>query len=181
MSLLDRFFRHRRLNQLLDAYTGQVRLQLKRLAPQLRVADSDDLVQEVRIRLWQVLKSERNLEQPASYIRKVVLTTTIDALRRAKVRGDGETHLSWDELLLQSVPGQEADLGEQAGRWQQVQALESRLKDLEPDEARAMRLHLLGFTTEEIGKALDWTEAKARNFVYRTVKLLQIELDDDHA
>lgn len=178
MSLLDRLFRDRRLNQLLDTYTGQVRMQLRRLAPQLKAADSDDLVQEVRIRLWQVLKSERNLEQPASYIRKVVLTTTIDALRRAKVRGDGETHLSWDALLLQSVPGQDVELGEQASRWQQVQALETRLKTLDPEAARAMRLHLLGCTTEEIGKTLDWTEAKARNLVYRTLKQLQTELDD---
>lgn len=170
MSLLKRLFGDRRLESLLDQYAGAIRAQLRRLAPQLRAADAEDLAQEVRIRLWQALKSERNLDQPASYIRKVVLTATIDALRRAEVRGERVTHLSWDAALLQSVPGTEIGLEELAVQRQQVEALELGLRSMEPDTARALRLYLAGYTTEEIGKLLDWTEAKARNIVYRALK-----------
>ena len=32
---------------------------------------------------------------------------------------------------------------------------------------RAVRLHLEGMTTTEIGSLMEWTEPKARNLVYR--------------
>lgn len=173
MSLLDRLFGDRKLAALLETYMQAVQQQLRRLAPQLRAADLDDLTQEVRIRLWQTLKAERKVEQPASYVKKVVLSATIDALRRAKVRGEQEMHQSWDDVLIDSVPAGALDPGEQAAQRQAVEVLEQQLREGDADAARALRLHAMGYTTEEIGTTLGWTEAKARNIVYRALKTLK--------
>lgn len=172
MSWLERWFGNRTLEAQIATYTETVRAQLRRLAPQLRAADVDDLVQEVRIRLWQVLKAERKIDQPASYLKKVVLTATIDALRRDQSRGGQQVHLSWDDVLLDSVPTDDPDVTERAAARQAVEALESRLDHFDADAARALRLYALGYTTLEIGQTLGWTEAKARNLVYRTLKTL---------
>lgn len=174
------FLAERRLKALLVQYEGAIRAQLLRLAPRLRAADIDDLTQEVRIRLWQVLKLEKNLQQPASYLKRVVLTATIDALRRAEVRGEKYEHVEWSVL----GEGREA-LGEQGPsavfeQLSEVQSLELKLQKLNPHVARALRLHVQGYNSEEIAELLDWTEAKARNVVYRAIQQLKDATEDGH-
>jgi RNA polymerase sigma factor (sigma-70 family) len=44
---------------------------------------------------------------------------------------------------------------------------------LKAERRRALALHLQGFTTEEIGRLLGWTEPRARNLVYRGLKQLR--------
>ena len=44
------------------------------------------------------------------------------------------------------------------------------------DRRRLLRLHLEGFTTQEIAELNGWTEPKARNLLYRTLGDLREKL-----
>jgi RNA polymerase sigma factor (sigma-70 family) len=167
-----------RLRKLLASYEAAIKAQLLRLAPKLRAADVDDLMQEVRIRLWQTIKSEKNLERPASYLRQVVLTATIDALRRGQSRGDNLEHLQFEDALAErNDPGIEPI--ELILNAQRQEVVDVALAKLGEENGRALRLYLQGYNVSEIAMLLEWSEGKARNLVYRAVEQLKKVMQHD--
>lgn len=138
-----------------------------------------DIEQEATIKLWRLLRGEKEIDNPASYFYRVAATTTIDAVRRVKrrredqlrVEGDGDdatpTHLKPD---FESSP-------EAIFRRREIaEKVRTALGKLLENRRRAVGLHLQGMTTEEIGRLCNWTEAKARNLVYRGLADLRQEL-----
>jgi RNA polymerase sigma-70 factor (ECF subfamily) len=168
----------RELRWLIARYGAFVRVQLRRLRPRAGEAELDDLEQEVRLRLWEALRREKVLQQPASYLQRVVLAVTVDAVRRGKARGSEFEHV---ELGALDEAAATAPLPIDAAARRQL--LEQALKLLGPDDPRAqcVGLYAQGFTTEEIGRLLDWTEAKARNVLYRALESLRQAFDDSEA
>ncbi|MGH9309605.1 MAG: RNA polymerase sigma factor, partial [Vicinamibacterales bacterium] len=125
--------------------------------------------QDACIRLWRALASGREIPSLASYVYRIAATATIDAIRRVKARREevlGPENGDQPNLLSRltasgASPERAAALAELAGR------IERARRDLAPDRRRAVGLHLQGLTTSEIGRLLGWSEAKARNLVYR--------------
>ena len=169
----------RRLREWLAEYGQSLRSALRRAGSQLPLSDLDDLEQEVHIRLWRALKSEREIRQPASWIKQTVMSVTIDALRRASSRGD---HLPKGELeeIDQYLPASGEQPPDSVGipaQWlesrQALERIEAHLSGVAADTGRVIRLYMAGFSTAEIGRLLDWTEAKARNLLYRSLAELK--------
>ena len=169
----------RRLQDWLKQYGQQLRQNLRRSQPNLPMADLDDLEQEVHIRLWRALGAEREIRQPASWIKQTVMSVTIDALRRANSRGD---QLPREALtVLDEFPGGLSEGAEEdPARWsasrQEVERIEQALGVYADETRRVVRLYLAGFSTLESARLLDWTEAKVRNLLYRTLAELRQSL-----
>lgn len=161
------------LGPLIRQYSGLIRAKLHEMDRSLSAADLDDLEQEVRIRLWQTLKRERVLDQPASLIRRLVLSVAVDASRRVQARGGKHAHVGLE--AQEELPGT-ADLVDMADFQARVEQVEAVLRGFDPDRARVIRLYLAGFTTEEIGRLMAYTEAKARNMLYRGLDALKVHL-----
>lgn len=161
------------LDQLIRQYSGLIRAKLHGTDRSLTPADLDDLEQEVRIRLWQTLKRERVLEQPASLIRRLVLSVAVDASRRVQARGGKHAHVG---LEAQEELTGSTDLVELADFQARIEQVEVVLRGFEADRARVIRLYLAGFTTDEIGRLMAYTEAKARNMLYRGLDALRVQL-----
>ncbi len=143
--------------------------------PRRNEADLQELEQEIRLKLWQTLSRERTWDKPASFIRSVVTSVAIDAARRRQVRGGDSEHVGL-EYLEPTVAGDGGQQGDELeGRAELLSALEL-LNRTDVDKAQAVGLHLQGFTTEEIGSLLGWTEAKARNTVYRSLDALREQI-----
>jgi RNA polymerase sigma-70 factor (ECF subfamily) len=171
----------RRLQDWLRQYGQQLRQTLRRSQPNLPMADLDDLEQEVHIRLWRALGAEREIRQPASWIKQTVMSVTIDALRRANSRGD---QLPREALTVldESSAGRSSDASEEdPARWsasrQEVERIEQALVAYADETRRVVRLYLAGFSTLETARLLDWTEAKVRNLLYRTLADLRQSLN----
>jgi len=158
-----------------DAGADRVERYLVEIAPLLRrvVAkvcpsslgiDADEIEQEVRIRLWRVLSDERNITIGASYVYRTAATAAIDAVRRVRARREESLEA---ERIDSGPTNPSTGLGGVARRAELKQVLQRGIERLAADRRRAVRLHLQGLTTEEIARALDWTEPKARNIVYR--------------
>ncbi len=140
----------------------------------LSEADIDELIQDVRIRLWRAHSTEKirseNIEQtPASYIYRTATTAALDLIRRRR-SGRAAAHDSVDEagdaildfgLLAGSGPEQEFETSELVMQIQQA-------IDTIPESRRpVVRMYLTGYPREEIAQLMGWTEAKTRNLLYR--------------
>ena len=133
--------------------------------------DVDELVQEVRIRLWRVLSSEKTVEHLASYLRKTVASVVIDALRRHTARRE-------DSLDLQVVETAETTLEPelQADREQRVKRVHAAIAALPERRRVPAQLLLHGFNPQEIAQMTGLTEATARNLAYRGVEEIRASL-----
>ena len=168
-----------RWQSLVEQYAGLLRATIARVCPRQLGLQVDDIEQEARLKLWRALKSERTIESPASYVFKTAARATIDAIRRARARREEQMGVhetpgvgghGWEVVDPQASPERQA---ERALVLAQVRECLGRLKE---ERRRTLALHLQGFTTEEIGRLLGWTEPKARNLVYRGLRQLRESL-----
>src|SRR5712692_10103132 len=70
----------------MEEYGKFLRDTIARLCPKDLGVQFDDIEQEACLRLWRALQSERNISDMASYIYRIAVTATIDAVRRVKAR-----------------------------------------------------------------------------------------------
>lgn len=152
----------------------RARLRAQRLLDQS--VDADDLEQEVYLRLWQALANDRTIEQPASYIYRTINAAVIDAARRAQAReASRRGNVAPDDIAA----GAQANPEPSSQRGEITDAVSRQFDQMKPDRVQAIKLHLQGYTTHEIGRITGWTEARARNLVYRGLSQLRGELDDE--
>ena len=158
----------------------------RKLAPQVRLAvlryrwadaalGADDLVQEVRIRVWEVLSRDRKSTLGASYYIKVVNSAIVDCLRKHRgtlahgIRDVGEPEADPLDRVQAETPSPEALMQDEAdGR-----RLQAALAALPDDRRRAVTLFLQGFTVAEIAELLHCDSDRAHNLTYRGVRALK--------
>jgi RNA polymerase sigma factor (sigma-70 family) len=168
----------------------------RRLAPHVRAAvlryrsrdaalGTDDLVQEVRIRIWNVYSSDTNSGFRASYYYRVVNSAIVDCLRAHRgslphaSRKEDEDGAGGELERVESgtrTPDAEFE------RKRRSRALTAALARLPADRSQAVRLFLQGFTIPEIAELLKCDPDRAHNLTYRGVRSLKqqmkSELDD---
>jgi RNA polymerase sigma factor (sigma-70 family) len=156
------------LSPLLARHTAQFEPLFRSLVRKygLEPAEHDELVQDVRIRLWQAQGSSEQMSAVStSYVWRTAMAAAIDLLRRRRTLRETTMAHGADLNLLPdaraSAPDRDAEHGELVA---QVAAAVAEL----PESRRvAVRMHLAGYPREEIGRMLGWTDAKARNLIYR--------------
>lgn len=141
----------------------------------LQGSDVDDLVQEVRVRLWKALESgDRILAVPAAYVHRAATTAAIDLLRRRRARRETPVRLSRPSGLALLGEGDPADVGTEMGELQQQ--VGRAVEKLIPARRSVVRMYLAGYGREEIADLMGWTEPKTRNLLYRGLADLREEL-----
>lgn len=125
------------------------------------------------MRIWRTVESGKELTSPASYIQRVAVTTTIDAIRRAKARREEQLIVEAEDgdpmgnrlSTIASPPGESPERrAEQREIGERIERALSRLGD---DRRRAVGLYLQGFRLEEVSHLLGWSEPRTRNLTYR--------------
>ena len=162
-----------RLELLLERYAVLLRSLIARHCPRNLGIQINDIEQEARLRLWRALDREKELEDPASYIYRIAVTTTIDAVRRVIARredqlrmGDGDDE---EPIIAHSMATADATQSPDAvtERRELMARIAAAVTSLPENRRRAVELHLQGMTLAEIAELLGWSEPKARNLVYR--------------
>jgi RNA polymerase sigma factor (sigma-70 family) len=171
----------RRFNQIIEEHGRFLHDTIARLCPKDLGLDFGDIEQEARVRLWRAVENEKEILNPASYIYRIAVTTTIDAVRRIKARREEQLRPAEDgndgevgHMHPETDPGRMPD--HIAARREVVRKIRETLAEFPPDRRRAVGLYLQGMTTSEIGDLLGWSEPKARNHVYRGLAELRHEL-----
>jgi len=131
----------------------------------LSLADRDDLVQEVRVRLWRALEVERIEALPASYLYRTATSAALDLIRRRRtMREDSLEDVDPSGLRFAATaanPEQRAQLSDLALQ------IERAIEMIPESRRPVVRMYLAGYGSAEIGELMGWTEAKARNLLYR--------------
>ena len=174
-----------RFNEIVASYGRFLRLTIVRFCPRDLGLQYDEIEQEARLRLWKALESEREIQDLSSYLYRIAVTTTLDAVRRVKrkreeqlvVNAEGADEDDTRTALPHHVTADESQAPDQtAARKQLLAQVQEVLMRLPDNRRQAVSLHLAGMTTQEVADALGWTEAKARNLVYRGLDSLRESL-----
>jgi RNA polymerase sigma-70 factor (ECF subfamily) len=171
-------------NAILEKYGAFLRQTISRFCPKDLGIQFDDIEQEARLRLWRAIEAEREINFHGSYIYKIVVSVTINAIQRAKARREEQLRLAEDEEdenaaespIISLTAGAENSPEVQAEREELLRKVEEAMARLPENRRLAVGLHLKGMTTDEIADLMGWSEPKARNLVYRGLKDLRGEL-----
>lgn len=159
----------RDIEALLRRWSGMVQAAARRFG--FDAPTQDELEQDLRIRLWRALA--RQGENPrglaASYVYDAAMSAATDLLRRQRRE---RRHVAIE--VLDGSPSRSADPSVEID--DMVTALESALAGLSDDRRVAVRLHLDGRSRHEIAEVMGWSEARARNLLYRGLADLRLVL-----
>ena len=173
--------RDTRFNHVVDEYGRFLSNAIAQLCPKDLGIQFSDIEQDAQLRLWRALESEREIRDLASYIYRIAATTTIDAIRRVKARREEQLRLAGEDeedgLQLETAPENAPD--RLAETRQMVQKVRAALGRVAENRRSAVGLYLEGMNSQEIGELLGWTEAKARNLVYRGLSELRKHLREE--
>lgn len=136
--------------------------------------DPDDIEQEVRIRLWKALENDRFEPLGASYIQRTVVSTVIDAARRAALRVTETLPEAGHETLADAAPGPSIEMAV-SGR-QQAERVWSVIESLPVRRRVPIKLHLQGFSLQEIADLEGVSPEAARKLVSRGMDALKERL-----
>ena len=156
-----------RIGAALEAVVERFRTMVRSVGARHRLSDSDvdEVVQEVRIRLWHAGARGEQIERlGASYVYRTAVSAALDILRRRRARAADRTS-SVDELHDQ-LPSQGDGLRDLEDSELQARILEA-VDALHPSRRAVARMYLSGYEREEIAELMGWTEAKTRNLLYR--------------
>lgn len=140
-------------------------------------ADIEEVVQEVRIRLWRNNPSSEQLTAlGASYIYRVAVSAALDIVRSRRTQRVGLARSIDDPglTLADSAPDPHA-----AAEAKELAETVVRAVDLMPASRRpVVRMYLAGYSRQEIADLLGWSEAKTRNLLYRGLADLRNRLTE---
>jgi RNA polymerase sigma factor (sigma-70 family) len=149
--------------KLVEKYSRFIESQILQFNPQKNGIDPDDIFQEVKIKLWNVLTDEKKIYSVSSYIKKIVNSCVIDQIRKSKreegvISNEKRKKISDRHSYYKKHNSSEIELKNMVG-----EAVESLMES----RRRVVKLYLLNMTLEEIAIFLNWSEAKTRNLLYR--------------
>jgi RNA polymerase sigma-70 factor (ECF subfamily) len=164
----------------LETYAEEIRSAAVRACPRDAGVAADELAQEIRLRLWKARPSAKEIEDPASYIRRVAATAAIDAVRRVRARKEEPlrvTPSAEDSGAVEpKATAPETSPERVAASRELARALSGSLQRLSPERQRPVRLYLQGFSAGEAAVLLGWTEARTRMLLYRGLEDLRKDL-----
>lgn len=139
-----------RLTLLLGKFSSLVRSRLQVHDLARHGVDVEDVEQDVRIRLWLALKNDSTMSVPASYVQKVVLSSIVDSLRRARTKGR-EKYSELDVSLLE-LPDHSAQPDIAAAQAQLAEHIQRCLAQLSVRRRQSVRLFMYGYSVQELCK-----------------------------
>lgn len=138
--------------------------------------DLDEVLQEVRIRLWRAdPRGEQIGSIGASYVYRTAVSAALDLLRRRRAHAADSTDsvdLHSDRLAAPHQASADAEMRELSDR------ILGAVNTLHASRRAVVRMYLSGYEREEIAELLGWTEAKTRNLLYRGLADLRRKLTD---
>jgi RNA polymerase sigma-70 factor (ECF subfamily) len=134
-------------------------------------ADVDDVVQDLRIRIWKAAAAPGGIRSAnAHYIYRTAVSATLDIIRLKRSRDARAVSL---ELVAPVALGAPGDVDDRLEAADLAQAVGQSLARLQPSRRVAVRMYLTGYDRFEIADITGWTEGKTRNLLYRGLEDLR--------
>jgi RNA polymerase sigma factor (sigma-70 family) len=128
----------------------------------------DEVMQEVRIRLWRARGTSEQIEETnTSYVYRTATSAALDVIRRRRSR-QADRHEAIDEgggVAVLAAP--EPDPHQSLEGSELAERVNRAIESIPASRRPAVRMHLAGYPREEIASLMGWSEAKTRNLLYR--------------
>jgi RNA polymerase sigma-70 factor (ECF subfamily) len=149
----------------LEDLRRKVAAAVRRTCPSHLVAQSDDIVQNVMIKLVRILeKSDGDRSFSSLYLEKTVSCALVDEIRRVCRRRETTVE---DEQVMKRIVSGRAD-PERSSRAREIQeGILDCLERLIRPRRLAVGLYLNGCSVPEAARLLEWTHRKTESLVYR--------------
>lgn len=141
-------------------------------------ADVEELLQDVRVRLWRSQPASEGLASvTASYVRQAAVMAALDLIRRRRRKRESVRDLrrASQEQILPEMGGPERGVEESELAERVMRAVDRLAESRRP----VVRMYLKGYTRDEIAQALGWGEGKVRNLLYRGLADLRARLAEE--
>ena len=160
------------IEKILEEMAPRLRDELSGLGYSVHTPGSDDLLQEIRIRLWKALKVRNGeIEFINSYAKKIVFSVFINEVKK----------IQRERQLISKAENQQ--LTECTGRGYiqgpvdfYREAVLQSMSSLSRNKRLVIKLRLEGFTLAEIAHLNQWPLSKVRNSYYRGIHELKQRL-----
>lgn len=152
------------LERVLGRFSSKLRFVAARY--HLRGDDLDELLQQVRLRLWQAQKDPDAIEAaPASYVYRTAVSAALDLLRRQQARR--EVSLEQPEGETMAERGTVGPPDEALREAELATTVAAAIDTIAESRRPVVRMYLAGYKPDEIARAMGWTTVKVRNLLYR--------------
>jgi RNA polymerase sigma factor (sigma-70 family) len=140
----------------------------------LTEADVEEVVQEVRIRIWKA-RADMIGELQAAYVHRTAVSAALDIIRRRRSATRFGSDDPEEEVAVTSDPALDAQRGLEVA---ELEAGVARMVEtLAASRRPVVRMYLQGYSREEIAELLGWSEGKTRNLLYRGLADLRLKLE----
>lgn len=149
--------------RILDGYSQQMHIHVQKYNLPKYGLDPEDILQDVKIRLWKLICANRRILSPPAYIKKIVNSAVIDQLRKRRRDEDLYHHEKIKRISEQGFP-----YCWEAIRKKSVSDVIGKAVDrLISSRRQVVKLYLLDLSIPEISSYLNWSHDKTRNLLYR--------------
>ena len=163
--------------RILDVFTPFMAFQIQRFNLPKYGLDPEDILQDVKIRIWKLVCSGRSIINPTSYIRRIVSSAVIDELRKRRRDDALYLHEKQKQISDQGFPYGGGTIQRKAFEETVGRAVETLLDS----RRQVVKLYLLNLNIQEISAYMNWSIDKTRNLLYRGFADIRKTLKDMEA
>lgn len=149
--------------RIIDVYSGYMNLQVQRFNLPKYGLDPEDILQEVKVRIWKLLCSNRSILSPSAYIRRIINSAVIDQLRKRRRDDSLFLHEKQKRISENGFPY----CGEGIQHRAFEQTVGNAIEQLIDSRRQVVKLYLLNLNIREISAYMNWSQDKTRNLLYR--------------
>lgn len=169
--------REERFKEILDAYSAYMNFQVQRFNLLKYGLDPEDILQDVKVRIWKLICSGRAILSPASYIRRIISSAVIDQLRKRRRDDTLYLHEKQKRVSERSFPY----TGETIQKKAFEETVGRAIEQLMDSRRQVVKLYLLNLNIQEISAYMNWSLDKTRNLLYRGFADIRKSLKDMEA
>lgn len=169
--------REEEFKRILDIYAPYMNFQVQRFNLLKYGLDPEDILQDVKIRIWKLVCTKRTIRSPASYIKRVVSSAVIDQLRKRRRDDTLYLHEKQKRISEQSFPYSGEIIQKKAFEETVGRAIERLMNS----RRQVVKLYLLNLNIQEISAYMNWSQDKTRNLLYRGFADIKKSLKDMEA
>lgn len=143
--------------------------------------DIEDIEQEIKIKIWKLLKKGKKVENLPSYIKRVAYSATVDELRkmRKQVPTRQLQNTADRDALQELFSSKESSKSPQDGlEWEEMRmTIRALIDGLGEDRKNVLLLYTAGMSVEEICEFCRWDKIKVRHLLYRGISDLRQKIN----
>jgi len=160
--------------EILDNYAEFLSSHIKKYDLHKYGLDPEDIMQDVRIKIWKLVHDERIIFSHGSYMKKIISSSVIDHLRKFR-REDGLFRHEKQKHIAELRQSYSQDAVSTSIF---ENTLGKAVERLINSRRQVVKLYLLSFNIQEISSYLNWSLDKTRNLLYRGLADLRNILKD---